>query len=258
VDQDEWHTTFDNGEASGADRLLSSAVKHVDNAVWAAVRSLAEGKFAGRQTVTFNARNDGVGLAPHHAAEASVPAEVQEEIDKIAAGLRDGTIRTGVGPGGEDLVMTFWDQLRTWDWTELAVLVLAVFTAVVIGALIIWFTRASELRGEGMPWNQVISHANSLVVAAYGGLFEGAFGSPQAVANTLIYSTPYIFAGLAVALGFQCGLFNIGAEGQLYMGALWLPRSWGSRSPGCPSTSTCRCASWPERWVGPSGAPFPA
>ena len=220
VDQDEWHTTFDNGEASGADRLLSSAVKHVDNAVFAAVRSLAEGKFAGRQTVTFNARNDGVGLAPYHAAEASVPAEVQEEIDKIAAGLRDGTIRTGVGPGGEDLVMTFWDQLRTWDWTELAVLVLAVFTAVVIGALIIWFTRASELRGEGMAWNQVIPQANSLVRAAYGGLFEGAFGSPQALANTLIYSTPYIFAGLAVALGFQCGLFNIGAEGQLYMGAL--------------------------------------
>ena len=220
VDQDEWHTTFDNGEATGADRLLSSAVKHVDNAVYAAVRSLAEGKFTGRQTVTFSARNDGVGLAPYHAAEASVPAEVQDEIDKIAAGLRDGTIRTGVGPDGEDLVTTFWDQLRTWDWTELAVLVLAVFTAVVIGAIIIWLTRASELRGEGMPWNQVISHANNLVVAAYGGLFEGAIGSPRALASSLIYSTPYILAGLAVALGFQCGLFNIGAEGQLYMGAL--------------------------------------
>jgi simple sugar transport system permease protein len=220
VDQDEWHTTFDNGEASGADRLLSSAVKHVDNAVYAAVRSLAEGKFAGRQTVTFNARNDGVGLAPYHAAEASVPAEVQDEIDKIAAGLRDGTIRTGVGPDGEDLVTTFWDQLRTWDWTELAVLVLAVFTAVVIGAIIIWLTRASELRGEGLPWNQVMSHANNLVVAAYGGLFEGAIGSSRALASSLIYSTPYILAGLAVALGFQCGLFNIGAEGQLYMGAL--------------------------------------
>ena len=33
-------------------------------------------------------------------------------------------------------------------------------------------------------------------------------------------STPYIFAGLAVALGFKCNLFNIGAEGQLYIGAL--------------------------------------
>ena len=34
-------------------------------------------------------------------------------------------------------------------------------------------------------------------------------------------STPYIFAGLAVALGFRAGVFNIGAEGQLYMGAIF-------------------------------------
>ncbi len=33
-------------------------------------------------------------------------------------------------------------------------------------------------------------------------------------------ATPYILAGLAVAIGFRCGLFNIGAEGQLFMGAL--------------------------------------
>jgi simple sugar transport system permease protein len=38
--------------------------------------------------------------------------------------------------------------------------------------------------------------------------------------STLTYCTPYILAGLAVALGFQCGLFNIGAEGQYYIGAL--------------------------------------
>ncbi len=37
---------------------------------------------------------------------------------------------------------------------------------------------------------------------------------------TLFYTTPYIFTGLAVALCFQCGLFNIGGEGQLYMGAM--------------------------------------
>jgi simple sugar transport system permease protein len=45
-------------------------------------------------------------------------------------------------------------------------------------------------------------------------------GSPQAIANTLIRATPYIFTGLAVALAFKCGLFNIGAEGQLALGAL--------------------------------------
>jgi len=39
--------------------------------------------------------------------------------------------------------------------------------------------------------------------------------------ESLVTSTPYIFAGLAVALGFRVGLFNIGVEGQLYIGAIF-------------------------------------
>ena len=77
-----------------------------------------------------------------------------------------------------------------------------VFTALVIGAVVIWASGAS-------------------VVDAYVGLFQGALGSPRAVAETLVQTTPYILAGLALTLGFRCGLFNIGAEGQFYMGALF-------------------------------------
>jgi ABC-type uncharacterized transport system permease subunit/basic membrane lipoprotein Med (substrate-binding protein (PBP1-ABC) superfamily) len=219
VDQDEWFTTFDNGRAPGADRLLSSAIKRMDNAVYTAVRRTVEGKFKG-EAVLFHAGNQGIGLAPYHAAEGAIPEEVKGRIDEIAAGLRSGTITTGVSPTGEDIRETFWDQLRTWNWTDLAVLVLAVFTAVLIGAIIIWITRASDLRTAGEPWAQVIPQATKFVLAAYGGLFEGAVGSPKAIATSLTYCTPYILAGLAVALGFQCGLFNIGAEGQLFMGAL--------------------------------------
>ncbi len=219
VDQDEWVTTFDSGQASGADRLLSSAVKRVDNAVYVAIRRAVEDKFKG-ETALFHAGNQGIGLAPYHAAEGAIPEEFKGRIDEIAAGLRSGTITTGVGPGGEDIAETIWDQLRSWRWTDLAVLVLAVFTAVLIGAIIIWITRASELRSAGETWAQVIPQATDFVLAAYGGLFEGAVGSPKAIATSLTYATPYILAGLAVALGFQCGLFNIGAEGQLFMGAL--------------------------------------
>lgn len=43
--------------------------------------------------------------------------------------------------------------------------------------------------------------------------------NPQGLENTLLRSIPFIIAGLAVALGFKAGLFNIGAEGQIYMGA---------------------------------------
>ena len=55
---------------------------------------------------------------------------------------------------------------------------------------------------------------------AYSALLVGAFGSKNAIANTLAKSTPLIFTGLAVAVAFRGGLFNIGAEGQLYMGAM--------------------------------------
>ncbi len=51
-------------------------------------------------------------------------------------------------------------------------------------------------------------------------LFDGAFGSAYNLGQTLQQATPLIFAGLAVALAFRSGLFNIGVEGQLYWGAL--------------------------------------
>lgn len=85
---------------------------------------------------------------------------------------------------------------------DLAVPILAVFTALAIGAVIIWATKAD-------------------VVLAYKGLLEGAFGTMRGLTETLVITTPYTLAGLAVALGFRCGLFNIGAEGQFYMGALF-------------------------------------
>ncbi len=51
-------------------------------------------------------------------------------------------------------------------------------------------------------------------------LIEGAFGSGQGIAYTLYYATNFIFTGLAVAVAFHCGLFNIGGEGQAYIAGL--------------------------------------
>jgi general nucleoside transport system permease protein len=50
-------------------------------------------------------------------------------------------------------------------------------------------------------------------------LFSSSFGSWRGIGYTIFYATPLIFTGLAVAFGFHCGLFNIGGEGQLYVGA---------------------------------------
>ena len=51
-------------------------------------------------------------------------------------------------------------------------------------------------------------------------LAEGAVGDRIALANTLVRAGPLVLIGLAVAVAFRCGLWNIGGEGQLYVGAL--------------------------------------
>ncbi len=51
-------------------------------------------------------------------------------------------------------------------------------------------------------------------------LVQGAFGYGEGIGYTLYYATNFIFTGLAVAVAFHCGLFNIGGEGQAYIGGL--------------------------------------
>ncbi|MBN1284463.1 MAG: ABC transporter permease [Anaerolineae bacterium] len=57
-------------------------------------------------------------------------------------------------------------------------------------------------------------------IDGYLGLWRGAFGKEKAVVETIVKTTPFIFAGLAVAVGFRGGLFNIGVEGQLFVGSI--------------------------------------
>ncbi|MFT5657263.1 MAG: ABC-type uncharacterized transport system permease subunit [Gammaproteobacteria bacterium] len=73
-------------------------------------------------------------------------------------------------------------------------------TLVICSALIVW---------AGVP-----------VLEAYALLFKGAFGSSFALKETLTRSIPIILTGLAVAVAFRSKFYNIGAEGQLYAGAL--------------------------------------
>src|SRR5438094_6214476 len=84
---------------------------------------------------------------------------------------------------------------------SLGIPLLAVVTALVLGGLAIFATGGNAL-------------------LAYQGLWEGSLGRPQALSETLVWATPYIFGGLAVALAFKAGLFNIGVEGQIALGSL--------------------------------------
>lgn len=97
---------------------------------------------------------------------------------------------------------------------------LAVFSALVIGGIIIVITDASVYQAfrEGGLGASLVAAWKSISVA-YGALFSGSLGDAAAISESLVAATPYIFAGLAVAVGFRGGLFNIGGEGQLLVGA---------------------------------------
>src|SRR6202171_1079226 len=57
-------------------------------------------------------------------------------------------------------------------------------------------------------------------LATYARLFDRAFIAPRALTNTLVTATPTLLTGLAAAAAFRMRLWNIGAEGQLYLGAV--------------------------------------
>jgi len=242
VDQDEWGTTFQDGEAPHAERLLTSAIKRVDQAVHTAVTQAVQGKLRSG-VLSFDLANDGVGLAPYHMADTAVPSEVRGKILEVAEGLRTGRVRTRVGPQGEALLEGLLPRLMAWNWQAALMPILAIFTALVVGAIFIAAFDPEVWEAFGMGLAEGLAAAWQSIAQAYTNLFEGAFGNPtRIVAAFSIYlqtgettellramyplteslrvATPYIFAGLAVALGFRCGLFNIGAEGQYFIGGL--------------------------------------
>ena len=66
----------------------------------------------------------------------------------------------------------------------------------------------------------LVAWAGAPVGRAYALLLEGGFGSRFALTETLTRATPLILTGLAAAVAFRAHLYNIGAEGQLYAGAM--------------------------------------
>jgi len=90
----------------------------------------------------------------------------------------------------------------------LVVPVLALLTSLIIVAVVIIFT--AETRTVGLE----------KLAKGYWGIIDGAILRPTGLVNTLVATTPLILTGLAVAIPFHAGLFNIGAEGQFMIGAL--------------------------------------
>lgn len=116
---------------------------------------------------------------------------------------------------------------------------LAVITAFLVGAFVIVLTDLQNLaRFPTDPVGALLGAVGG-VGRGYGAMLSGAFGDParivtalgsgnqrdiataiRPITETLVAATPLIFTGLAVAISFRAGMFNIGVEGQLMIGAL--------------------------------------
>lgn len=84
---------------------------------------------------------------------------------------------------------------------SLLITLIALVMALLVGALVIWAFGSNPIE-------------------AYGALWRGAFGTGIAFTVTLGKAVPVMLTGLAVAIAFRCSVFNIGAEGQLLIGAM--------------------------------------
>ena len=106
--------------------------------------------------------------------------------------------------------------LRLWDAFKMPAL--AILSAFILGGIVILITSGKPLA----------------VLQAYIGLVQGAFLNQRAFSETLVKTTPYILLSLGVGVGFKTGLFNIGVEGQFYIGAV--SAAWvGVLFPGLPA-----------------------
>lgn len=124
---------------------------------------------------------------------------------------------------------------------DLIVPALAILTALIVGSVVIVFTNFGVLDILGGKATGNLAGAMwSAIATAYGSMFEGSIGNFSAIADafasgdsraigqalypiaeSLATTTPYIFAGLAVAVSFRCGMFNVGVEGQIFLGAIF-------------------------------------
>jgi simple sugar transport system permease protein len=133
-----------------------------------------------------------------------------------------------------------------------AVPVLSVITALLVGAIVIILTDFEALSklttdpARALFWVETVNGKTQIsgaiggVVSGYGAMLSGAFGDPGRIitafqtgsakdiatairpfSETLVATMPLIFCGLAVAISFRAGMFNIGGDGQLMIGALF-------------------------------------
>ena len=129
------------------------------------------------------------------------------------------------GPSEDSGGSTFFNEVTgasRVDWrSNVLVPFLAIVSALIVGALIIALGDLDTLKLWGSDPGAASSETWTRISDAYVALFQGAVGGVGPISETLTRAAPLILAGLAVAIGFQAGLFNIGANGQMLIGGMF-------------------------------------
>ncbi len=142
--------------------------------------------------------------------------------------------KTPTGHARASLGQRMWDAVKYGNGAVLTLLALVV--AMAVGAVLIAVadpdTRTASAYFFSAPLD-TLSAAGRAVFDGYAALFHGAVYNPATaskgtlagvlgpISETLVNATPLIVGGLSVGLAFRAGLFNIGGQGQIIMGAIF-------------------------------------
>jgi ABC-type uncharacterized transport system permease subunit len=113
---------------------------------------------------------------------------------------------------------------RSFPWSDVATTGAAFLLAFIVGALLMIISD-TEVRSKFTYFfarpSDALSASWDKVSSAYGALIRGALGGIGPITETTAQAAPLICAGLGVGLAFRAGLFNIGAQGQAVLGAIF-------------------------------------
>jgi simple sugar transport system permease protein len=123
--------------------------------------------------------------------------------------------------------------------SSLTIIILAIFTGLVLGGILAAGTTQEIYEAFDESFITGITESLKFIWETYSSLFIGSVGNPSKMFSalfsgdsqeirsafkpfleSLVVTTPYLLTGVAVALAFQAGVFNIGGEGQLFMGSI--------------------------------------
>jgi general nucleoside transport system permease protein len=149
-----------------------------------------------------------------------------------------------------NFLSVFYEELSN---SSLTIIILAIISGFIAGAILIILTSPEVYKAFGTSFVGGLTTSWQILAKTFSSLFQGAIGDPAKINlalrsgdkakildafnpffDSLVVTTPYLFTGVAVALGFRAGMFNIGAEGQVQVGSIaaaWAGYAFTGLSP---------------------------